>query len=164
MQHRIWAKHLNSLCRRTLEGHQLWAQEDKQVTSQSLRMCVSSCRFIPRHRACWGTRSYHFKFQSNSHSVAVPGCDNAQTHICCSVFVSALQCPHCLTNHFPGSESYHFKTPTFVQYKLNAQEMCGISGWICMLLCQNLSELFWAKYPRTDCRSVDSWKLVESQK
>lgn len=37
--------------------------------------------FHPQVQGLLGLVANHLKFQSNSHSVAVPGCDNTQTHI-----------------------------------------------------------------------------------
>ena len=71
-------------------------QEDKQVTSQSVHMCVCVSAAVSSPgtgpaEAC----SYHLKFNLNSHSVAVPGCDNTQTHIT-AVALSLVPRLHCL--------------------------------------------------------------------
>lgn len=86
-----------SLCaEKAWEGYELYIQEDKQVTSQIICMCVSVCQLLLSPGAGpAGACSYHLKFQSNSHSVAVPGCDNTQTSqllLClCAGSSSALQ-------------------------------------------------------------------------
>lgn len=122
-----------------------------------MHVCVSVCQLLLSPGAGpAGACSYHLKFQSNSHSVAVPGCDNTQTSqllLClCAGSSSALQ------SDGPFFFLQYLNLTTLNAYSCSKQIRHTKTNVlnICIDMHGPLpeQELFWTKYPRTHCVSV----------
>lgn len=138
MRHRIWAMRVWIFCEEKTQnggdGHvpNTWRQAG--YVSKCVLVCVSAVVSSPGTRPA-GACSYHLKFQSSSHLVAVPGCDNTDSQRSCCVFALALSylCRADGPIFFPSDLNLAMSN---VLHEL--AKLYEIYQDVCVFLCQNL--------------------------
>lgn len=113
-------------------------------------VCVSAVVSSPGAGPA-GTCSYLLKIKSNSHAVAVPGCDNTQIHIT-AVVVPLCWFLNVLTVQHINFQNLNLTTSNIHSCKIQIRHTRNVLNiWMDMHGLVPEHQLLWAKYPRMDC-------------